>query len=79
MGLAPDLAPGRARAGVGPGWDAWARAPRAELVPIGWTRGAAPVGQGPITQPELVYRSDVGGRLRAVLRRRQPIRLSRPS
>ncbi|HET9068802.1 MAG TPA: C1 family peptidase [Amaricoccus sp.] len=77
--LPPDLAPARPKAGVGPCWDVWGRAPRAELVPIRWPRGKAPAGQGPISQPDLVYRSDVDRRLKGVLRRRQPTRLSRAS
>jgi hypothetical protein len=75
---APDPAgtPPRPRAGVAPGWDPWRRAPRAELLPIDWPRGAAPTGQRPISQIELVYRSDVGGRLKAILRRHPPPRPS---
>ena len=55
------------RLGIATKWDAWRRAPRTELVPIAWPDRAAPDGQGPISQLQLVYRSDVGGRLRAVL------------
>ena len=50
-------------------WDAWSDAPRTELVPIGWPPGGAPSGQAPITQIQLIYRSDVSGRLKSVLRR----------
>jgi len=62
------------RPGVAPAWDAWRREPRTELVAIAWPRRAAPVGPAPIGQVQLVHRSDVGGRLKAVLRRPQPRR-----
>jgi len=53
---------------VAPAWTAWAGTPRTDLVPIGWpARGAPPSAAGPINQIELIYRSDVEGRLRAIL------------
>ena len=55
-------------------WDAWRTAPRTELLPIKWPKGSAPTGQGPISQIELLYRSDVGRRLEAILRRHPPHR-----
>jgi hypothetical protein len=55
-------------------WEPWKSAPRTELVPIEWPKGAAPRAQGVICQPELLYRSDVGGRLKSVLARRIPSR-----
>ena len=60
---------GRRRASPRPGTPG-ARAPRAELVPIGWPPRRRAAGQGPISQIQLLYRSDVGGRLKAILRRR---------
>jgi hypothetical protein len=54
---------------VAAAWDAWSDAPRTDLVPIAWPPGGAPSGQAPITQIQLVYRSDVSGRLKSVLRR----------
>jgi hypothetical protein len=78
-GRPPERCPRRPKAGVGAGWDAWRGVPRAELVPIDWPPGAAPTRQVPITQIQLVYRSDVRGRLKAILRRRQPTRPSSPS
>jgi hypothetical protein len=71
----PDPAALRPKAGVAPAWNAWGRAPRVELAPMRWPRGAAPAGQAPITQIQLLYRSDVGGRLKAILRRRASRRL----
>ena len=47
--------------GIATKWDAWAEAPRTTLVPIAWPDKGKPDGQGPITQLELLYRSDVGG------------------
>jgi hypothetical protein len=64
----------RAEAGIAPSWDAWRAAPRAELVPIDWPRRAPRGDQGPISQIDLLYRSDVGGRLKAILRRAAPPR-----
>ena len=69
----PAALPSRPKAGVAPAWEAWRAAPRTELVPIAWPPRAAPAGQGPISQIQLVYRSDVGGRLKAILRRRPPL------
>lgn len=53
--------------GIATRWDGFADAPRAELVPIEWADGQRPDEPGPITQLELVYRSDAAGRLRAIL------------
>ena len=53
--------------GIATKWDAWAEAPRTTLVPIAWPDKGKPDGQGPITQLDLLYRSDVAGRLRAAL------------
>ena len=53
--------------GIATKWDAWAEAPRTTLVPIGWPEKGAPDGQGPMTQLDLLYRSDVAGRLLAAL------------
>jgi hypothetical protein len=64
--------PARSRAAVSPAWDAWRSAPRTELLPIAWPRGAVPGDQGSLGQPQLVYRSDVGGRLKAILARPAP-------
>ena len=52
--------------GIATKWDAWAEAPRTTLVPIGWPEKGAP-GQGPMSQLDLLYRSDVAGRLLAAL------------
>ena len=53
--------------GIATKWDAWAEAPRTTLVPIGWPEKGAPGGQGPMSQLDLLYRSDVAGRLLAAL------------
>ena len=53
-------------------WDAWKSAPRTELLPIAWAAGAVPDDHGSLGQPQLVYRSDVGGRLKAILARPAP-------
>ena len=53
--------------GIATRWDEWGQAPRTTLVPIGWAGKGRPEGQGPITQLDLLYRSDVAGRLGAVL------------
>jgi len=55
--------------GIATRWDAWAEAPRTELVPIGWPDKGGPDRQGPITQLDLLYRSDVAARLQAALAR----------
>ena len=68
------IVPNRPKSPIATRWDAWGGAPRTELVPIGWPGGAAPNPQGQISQLQLIYRSDVGGRLRAVLGRRTPPR-----
>ncbi len=62
--------------GIAADWNAWRSTPRTELLPIEWPKGASPSGQGPINQLQLIYRSDVGGRLKAILRRRAPLRAS---
>jgi hypothetical protein len=62
----------RSRAALAEKWDPWRAAPRTELVPIGWSRLRPPAGQGPLTQIDLVHRSDVGDRLRAILARPTP-------
>jgi hypothetical protein len=69
-------APKRSRrtARIADRWDPWKSAPRTELVPIEWPNGTPPVAQGPINQLQLLYRSDVGGRLKTVLNRRTPPR-----
>jgi hypothetical protein len=69
-------APKRSRrtARIADRWDPWKSAPRTELVPIEWPNGRPPVAQGPINQLQLLYRSDVGGRLKTVLNRRTPSR-----
>jgi hypothetical protein len=53
--------------GIATKWDACAAAPRTTLAPIGWPENRRPDGQAPITQLDLLYRSDVAGRLRAAL------------
>ncbi len=60
----------RRRAAIADKWVEWSReAPRTDLVPIAWAQDAPPTAQGPLTQNQLLYRSDVGGRLKAILRR----------
>ncbi len=71
---APEAAPSRRKAAISTGWDPWMSAPRTDLVPIEWPDKAAPGAQGAISQLQLVYRSDVGGRLKSVLSRRTPPR-----
>jgi hypothetical protein len=67
-----------ARARVAPVWLAWQRAPRTRLVPIGWPAGARSTHTtDPITQTQLVYASDVRGRLLGILKRRSPSRRPR--
>jgi hypothetical protein len=41
-------------------------------VPIGWSKLRPPAVQGPLTQVDLVHRSGVGERLRAILARPTP-------
>jgi len=53
--------------GIATKWDPWATAPRTTPVPIAWGEKGKPDGQGPVTQLDLIYRSDVAGRLRAAL------------
>jgi hypothetical protein len=64
--------PPRRRSGIADKWDGWGDAPRTRLVPIDWPDVAPPPSQGPLDQIQLVYRSDVAGRLRTIVRRRRP-------
>ncbi len=51
-------------------WDEWRTAANVDLVPIGWGPRGPGHGQGPLDQIQLVYQSDVAGRLRTILRPR---------
>jgi hypothetical protein len=62
----------RSRLALADKWEPWRAAPRTELVPIGWSKLRPPAGQGPLTQVDLVHRSGVGERLRAILARPTP-------
>jgi hypothetical protein len=73
---APIVCASRARSALAGKWDPWKQAPRTTLVPIAWPAGREPDAQGPIHQTQLIYRSDVGGRLRAVLGVAEPRRRS---
>ena len=65
----------RARTAIAGKWDPWKQAPRTTLVPISWPRDQVPTtSPRPISQVQLIYRSDVGGRLNGILRRRAPTR-----
>ncbi|MFO1144578.1 MAG: C1 family peptidase [Amaricoccus sp.] len=64
---------------VGERWDGWRTAPRTDLVAIEWPRNRPPPAHGSIDQVRLVYRSDVSGRLKAILRRRTGQRALAPA
>lgn len=58
------------RDGISAAWTDWERAPRTALFPIRWpdsTRIDARAASRPLTQIDLIYRSDVGGRLAGIL------------
>ena len=69
--MAEITCPPRRPSAIADKWKGWGAAPRTRLVPIEWPDGAPPPAQGPLTQIQLIYRSDVAGRLRTILRRRR--------
>jgi hypothetical protein len=66
-GAAPAPIVSTAADGIADKWNAWRDAPRTTLVPITWPARGGPGAQGPIRHVDLIYRSDVGGRLRDTL------------
>ena len=68
----------RSRTAIADKWNAWRTVPRTELVPIGWSQQRPPAAQGTLSQIDLIYRSDVGGRLREILARPGPPRRRAP-
>jgi hypothetical protein len=69
--MAEITCPPRRPSAIADKWKGWGAAPRTRLVRIEWPDGAPPAAQGPLTQTQLIYRSDVAGRLRTILRRRR--------
>ena len=75
----PIRAPSRRPTAIADKWRRWGNLPRTTLCAIEWPVGQPAGLQGPLTQSQLLYRSDVGGRLKTILHRRTPPRRKAPA
>jgi hypothetical protein len=62
----PGPDPRQSRERIAPRWHDWA-GPIVDIVPIDWPRKREPAPDGRLDQIQLVYQSDVAGRLKSIL------------